>query len=208
MHNCDLEAFYKRIDGHIRLVSAYTEKPILSTIIRACRLKPISVFKKNFKYTTKLERHWVDEFGVYLKLDKKECCISYAQTTFSSTDLFYGVDIKTLLKTSKFALFAAGKNDCIILSLGQDNYLRCRAYTSGRWKIVSPLSLGLRTLAQFYNNIDNGFVNVIDKTSLDIIYPMLDVEKCVATIIPPNQNILSYFENTILWNKIGKLIDV
>jgi hypothetical protein len=201
MHNCDLEAFYKRIDGHIRLVSAYTEKPILSTIIRACRLKPISVFKKNFKYTTKLERHWVDEFGVYLKLDKKECCISYAQTTFSSTDLFYGVDIKTLLKTSKFALFAAGKNDCIILSLGQDDSLRCRAYTD-KWRIISPLSLGLNSLTQFYNNINNGFVNIIDKNLLDTTY---SIDKCVVSIMPPNQNILTYFENKKLLEIIEEI---
>jgi hypothetical protein len=206
MYNCDLETFYKRIDGQVKLVAAYTENPSLYTIIKACRLKPYSVYKNGFKYATTLERHWVDEFGITLKLDKKECRILSSEDVLSSTDLFYGIDTTTLLKTSRAALFAAGKRDYIILSLGQDDYLRCHAFTD-KVHIISPLLLGLKTLNQFYNNINNGFVNVIDKTSLDLIYK-IEIEKCVASIMPPNQNILSYFENEKLLNKIGKLIDV
>src|ERR1700678_3745019 len=126
IYNCDIETFHKRIDGHLKLIAAYTEKPILYTIFKACRMKPISVFgNDSFDYNTTLERHWVDEFGIAFKLNKKKYEITEENKSYSSTDLFYGNSIKTLLKNGKAALFATGKDTCIVLVLGQDDYLRC-----------------------------------------------------------------------------------
>lgn len=191
IYNCDLETFYKRIDGNIKLIAAYCEKPILDTIIRACRMKPSSVFEEGkFNYDTILERSWVDEFGIALKLNKKkiELIKTNDKKFISSTDLFYGNNVKTLLGASKAALFATSNEDgCSILTLGQDDYLRYRVFENDKWKIVAPLLLGLDALEKFYYNINkNGLVNVIE---------IQDMKKCAVTVMPANQNIMKYFDN-------------
>jgi hypothetical protein len=205
MHNLDLENLYSKIKGHIDLVGAHIEDPILIKIIKSCRLKPYSIFNKGFRFDTKYENHWVDEFGNSLKLINKQIKILLNDTeiinkTNISTDLFFGNSIAMTIKNSKFAFIMQGEylgKDIYFVALyGQDEYFRCFIH-SKKWYRISPLLLGTNSLHEIYKYIDSVRVNEISKDRLDFVIP-LDVKRCITTPIPTKQSIVQYFDSEII----------
>jgi hypothetical protein len=63
------------------------------------------------------------------------------------------------------------------------------------------LLLGIKTLSKFYDSINNGFINPIDKKFLELVYPV-EIERCAVSLIPPNQSISEYFDNNIIIKEI------
>lgn len=209
MNSTDLENLYIKIDGHIRLVGAYTQNDNLVKIIKSCRLKPYSIFTNDFQPGTRFEKHWVDEFGNSLKFKNSDPYIVFNDTqimenTKIGTDLFFGRSVRTTAQSSNFALVVSGnfldKNLYMVALYGKDEYLRVFIH-DGEWRKISPLTLGLKTLQQLFNNLGSLWVNELDKDKLDI-FLNFDVEKCIVTSLPPKQNITSYFDNEIIINGI------
>lgn len=198
MKNIDIENFYKKIAGRTSLIAAYTERPVLEKIIRACRLKPHSVFMDNFRFTTKLENHWVDEFGNSAYIDSTEIKIKLNDLNIhtnskTSTDLFYGSSVRTTAQKSKFALIASGKfvNDNILIAsfYGNDEYIRTFLYNN-TWSKVSPLIIGFDALSVFFNNINYQWNEIKPDFG-----GMLKIDKCITTAWPTKRDIVSYFDN-------------
>ena len=204
MYSTDLESLYTKIDGHILLIAAYTQDQSLIKIIRSCRLKPYSVFTKDFQPGTRFERHWVDEFGNSLQFEGATPRILLNNTQISentkiSTDLFYGASINTTAENSKFAFIVGGKHfekDFYIVAFyGQDEYLRAFVYNK-KWTRISPLLLGLNTLRELFRNVGKRMTE-IDKKRLDIALHF-NVEKCIAASLPLKESIPLYFNREIL----------
>lgn len=162
MKNRDLENFYSKINGSIKLISAYVQQPNLINIIKACRLKPYSAFSKGFDYKTTFERHWVDEFGNSLILNNKHFNIllndlNINENTNISSDLFFGRSLKETIKYSKLIMIVSGKYDdkdfCLLGLFGEDEYLNTFMF-SDKWFKVSSLFFGIRALNQLFRNVD------------------------------------------------------
>lgn len=212
MKNIDIEKFYRKIKGHLKLLTAYTDNPTLPKIIRSCRLKPHSIFEDGFEFTTKLENHWVDEFGnsLYLtssSMQLKLGDLSVNKNARNCTDLFYGNSINVTGKNSKFALIAAGTellsdNDFYLVSFyGIDEYIRAFIFTPPVWTRVSPLMMGTNTLEKFFSSINNKWVQEVDKKDLDFVIPF-NMKKCITTSWPTKQDIMSCFNNSKLIDNI------
>lgn len=203
-----MEYFYKRIDKQIKLIAAYIESPSLIKIIKSCRLKPYTIFSDNFQSSnTKLERHWVDEFGNSLIFEEKISRIivndtSTIEYTKTSTDLFFANPIQTTIKNSSFAFVADGnhldKPFYIIALYGNDEYLRAYIYTT-EWNRISPLLLGIKTLNSIFENMNSAWINKIE--NLEHIVG-LELKTAVTTMLPTRQDIKDYFNNDIIIDNI------
>jgi hypothetical protein len=199
MKNTDIESFYKRINKDINLITAITKIPNLSKIIKACRLKPYSIFDKNIEVKYGREYHWVDEFGHSLKLDGgKPQIILYDDNIIQEcsqtlTDLFFGNPIKEAIKDSKSLLIAHGDMASLIALYCNDGYLRCyKILGLGRYIRVSPLLLGIKTLNTFIKNV----MGEIDVKELDCLVPF-KMDRCIITSLPIKQGIPSCFDYVI-----------
>lgn len=208
MQNQDLENLYSKIDNKITLVGSFIGDRIIPQIIKACRLKPYSIFIPKHKSKIKLERHWVDEFGNSLKLQKKALKIILNDTTIInntsiSTDLFFANSINKTICNGKSILIANGKffdKDVVLAAVyGQDEYLRAFFYYNG-WQRISALLLGMNTLHEIFNNINKQFLQ-IDNKQLDFI-TKFDIDKCIIANINRKDNIKSFFNNKIINNII------
>ena len=205
MNNTDLEKLYNKIRNHIQLVEAYTENDGIAKVIKICRLKPYSIFTKNFQPETKFEDHWVDEFGNSLRFENKIPRVELGSTnllenTKISTDLFFGNFIRKTAENSKSIFIAKGKffeKDFNVVALyGQDEYLRAFIFYD-EWVKVSPLLLGINTLHELSNHIDNIWFE-IDKKDLDFVVHF-DIEKCAIISLPVKRRMSLDFD-TILNN--------
>lgn len=197
MKNTDIESFYKRIDKDILLITAITKIQNLSKIIKACRLKPYSIFDKNIEVKYGRENHWVDEFGNSLKFYNIEPQIVIDDTNIKdctkiSTDLFYGNSIHNIVKNTKYMLLAIGNRNSVAALYCNDEYIRCFLISNTMCSRISPLLLGIKTLNIFIKNI-MGEINVKE---LDCLIPF-KVERCVITSLPIKQGISSCFNNAI-----------
>lgn len=204
LNSTDLENLYTKIDGHILLVAAYTQDDSFIRIIRSCRLKPYSIFTNNFQYRTKLESHWVDEFGNSLQFKGITPRILMNDTQVSdntkiSTDLFFGRSIDTTADSSSDAFIVSGKfldrDFYIVAFYGQDEYIRAFAYNK-KWTRISPLLLGLNTLRELFRHAGKRMTE-IDKKRLDIALHF-NVERCVLASLPMKESMPLFFNKEIL----------
>ena len=165
MRNHSLDSFNNLIDKHIRLAQSYSEIEELSFIIKSCRLKPHNYFFGD--KTTKLVLHkkWFDEYGNTLKIYNKKATLinndlRLDRSKLCCSDLYYGLSIDAVIKMSKIAYIAVGKDedllrDCFVFSfLGIDDYLRTYIYVYGEWQQISALFLGFTVLKTIYKYKD------------------------------------------------------
>jgi hypothetical protein len=164
MKNLSLESIHYHIRKQILLTESYTEFSGLSFIIKACRLIPKDYLEdRNPKIV--LKRHWVDEFGNSLHINKnKKIKLTYNDLTLdrskiNCTDMYYGLSIENVIKISKLGYFCAGFDDesleerNYICLLGVDNYFRTYLF-DGEWSQVSTLHLGMSNLKLITKKID------------------------------------------------------
>lgn len=189
MHSTDLEKFHKKIEKHIRWISAFTQDNILYNIIKSCRLKPYSIFTHSFQSDMNFSKYWVDEFGNSLKFDGRHPYIvvndvDICDKTQVSTDLFACNSINMVAKKSKSVMLIHCKfldRDCKIASFyGEDEYIRAFIFNN-QWIKISPLIIGINTLHEFLKNIDNMRMTEINIKMLDCAY-RFDIVKC--TVMP------------------------
>lgn len=160
MKNPSLDRYYSKIGRSILLAEGYTEIDNLSSIIKACRLKP--VFSGSYKL--ELYRHWLDEFSNSFKIIKnKRIKIVYNDLEYErmiSTDLYCGLSLDKIFRMSKLAHLLIGTDEDIrdnyflLTFLGIDNYLRSYLFMYGEWAIVSPLMLGMKRLQSIFKHTD------------------------------------------------------
>lgn len=167
MKSPSLESFYYKINRSVLLTQSYTEIENLAFIIKACRLKPKTLFFNNEKYSLKLYQEWFDEFGNILKIIKtKKIDIIYNDLSIIdnkiATDLYYGLSVDKIVKISKLMHLIIGKDEAsdkvfIITFLGIDNYLRSYLFMDNEWTVVSPLILGINRLRNIIKRSDIKF---------------------------------------------------
>src|SRR5258708_1755722 len=200
MNTIDLENLYVKIRGRISLIGSYIQNENIVDVIKSCRLKPYSIFVGEFKPGTRLEDHWVDEFGNSLKIKDKiptillnDPCIS--ENTKISSDLFYGSAINNIAETSKSIFLAQGKYIgsyfCLVAVYCSDEYYRVFAY-NGKWNRISPLLLGVNTHYELLKHMGKHYVE-IDKKRLDLLIDF-DVEKCALISLPIRSDKLKEFD--------------
>lgn len=181
MKSPSLDALYAQIDRCILLAQSYTEVSELFFVIKTCRLKPYDYIFEDKTNKLVLYRHWFDEFGNSLQINKQKRVkiiyndLSLDHNRIVCTDLYYGLSMQKVAKISKLAHVCVGKDedsfqDCCMLSfLGIDNYLRTYMYLYGEWKQVSPLLLGLKNLRTIGKNADvKHFVELTKKENSPI----------------------------------------
>lgn len=187
-NNIDIEKLYSKINSRILLASTYYEEPLLVEIIKGCRLKPLSVFDKNFKYRTILENVWIDEFGNSLRFENSSKKIYLNDTSLNekhkiSSDLFLGNSISKCIEFSSDAIIITGEHfgDPITLVCfhGKDEYLRAYMFI-GEWIKTSPLLLGLNTLRLLYKHLGKKRIVEIDTNDLDVVLKF-DMRKCFVS---------------------------
>lgn len=154
-----IEEFYIKIHKDLMLIESYLEYPNLSNILKSCRLKPQS-YINNKTIRTKLHNTWCDEFNSHLNLNEKELSITHNNlySKSVSTDMYYGLSIKNILKISQLIFIQIGNCDdtnkfrfflsfyCI------DNYFRSYIFEDN-WKQCSSLYLGLDNLNIILNRL-------------------------------------------------------
>lgn len=175
MKSPSLDSFYQKIDKKILLAQAYTEIEELPFIIKSCRLKPYSYVFENREEKTVLYNWWFDEFGNSLKITKnKKLKITYNDLSLDRekivcTDLYSNLEISKIMKISKLAYIAAGKEedlyqDSFLLNfLGMDDYWRSYLFMYDEWVSVSPLLLGIDTLKLIAQKKDLQYFLQFDK---------------------------------------------
>lgn len=201
MKSPSLDAFYAKIDRLVRLTESYTEIEELSFIIKACRLKPYSLFSQKKDERLVLHRWWFDEYGNSLRIVKnKRIKITYGDLELDRknivcTDLYYGLSIDKIAKMSKLVHLYSGKDedlyeDCAVLTfVGLDNYLRSYVYMYGEWKPISPLTLGMRLLKSLANHLDiKHFLKLENKENC--IIPCISAETWLS-FMPPSKEFTS-----------------
>lgn len=159
-----IENYYENIKPELNLVCSYLEDKSLKDIFIKCRLKP---YKYNSRFNIKLllRRHWVDEFGNSLILEKKKIKIiendmSLDPKHIKYTDLYEGVGIENVSKISKLFYLYYGKDEdtnedyYMFAFLGIDNYIRVFVFYQCKWYNFSPLSLGIKNLRKITENED------------------------------------------------------
>lgn len=173
MKSPSLESFYHKIDKKISLAQAYTEIEGLSYIIKSCRLKPSSYVFQDRENKITLHEWWFDEFGNSLQIKDKKINIIYNDLSLERekivcTDLYSNLDISKIVKVSKVAYVAAGKDDdfyrdiYLLGLLGLDDYWRCYLHLYGEWAQVSPLLIGLETLGIITKKIELKYFTELD----------------------------------------------
>jgi hypothetical protein len=203
MKNTDIENFYRRIDGHIKLIAAYTGEKYLPQIIRSFRLKPNTCFDAGFDYETRLEYCWCDEFGNAIRLAEKQlklslCDIKINQNAKTCTDLFYGNSVKEIANKSKYVLIATG-DYTFAAFYGIDEFIRAFVYDGAKWISVSPLVMGINTAKIIFDNM-NKAEKKLDKDKLDFVMPF-EIENAITTPWTEGKDIVSF-----LHNKTGEIV--
>lgn len=201
MRSPSIEWLHAKLDKHIKLAAAYTERKELEFIITSCRLKPFLYIFKERDNKIILYRWWFDEFGNSLKIIKnKRINIIYnelkiEQKDIVCTDMYYGLSMNRIAKMSKLVLVCYGKDEdlykdcCLITFLGIDNHLRSYLLWNGEWQIVSPLLLGMRWLKILSNNLDiKRFFKIENKEKLPI--PCIS-GKAWLSFLPASEEFLS-----------------
>jgi hypothetical protein len=204
MKSPSLDKLYAILNKHILLAQSYTEIDGLEFIIKSCRLKPYSYFFEDRDERIILHRHWFDEFGNSIKIDKnKRVRIVYGDLSLDQnkavcTDLYHGLSMEKVAKMSKLAYLLAGKDedlyeDCFFLTfLGIDNYLRCYTYLYNEWHQVSPLILGMKHLKNISKNADiKHFLELKNKDNMPV--PCISVNEWI-TLMPPNAEFTAIIE--------------
>lgn len=163
MKSPSIESFYANLNKQIRLAQSYTEIDSLSSIIRACRLKPTEYLSNRSKNII-LYRHWEDEFNNSLSIKKKKLIITTGnlinKKPIVCTDMYHGLSIAKISKMSKLLFLSFGKDEdkkedcCLLTFLGIDNYLRSYLLLYGEWRQVSPLIIGVPNLKNIFKKID------------------------------------------------------
>lgn len=175
MKTIDLETFYKRISGHVKLVGDFLERREISSIIKMCRMKPYSLFTGELPSKTKLEKYWVDEFGNSLFLEDKNIFIFMNDTelehnTTVSTDLFSN-NWNFIIENCKSVCLMHGsyfdKDIKIITFYGNDEYLRSFILYGEECNRISSLLLGTNSLCEILKHLNNYNVVDIDVGVLD-----------------------------------------
>lgn len=150
MRNLSLEQFYKRISNKIAVVGGYLDDKSICSVIKSCRLKPLSVYSKHFTYETKLEDIWVDEFGHLLSINKKKTKIKPLSATIPdiSTDIFKYEKVEFIVDHSSYACIGISPDttNFILLLMGTDNYFRCYECKNDVIRPLTPLIVGLKIL--------------------------------------------------------------
>ena len=151
MRSVDLETFHRRIKNSIQIASDYVNEPLFGHLVRACRLKPHSVFTGQFQKNT-LEYCWIDEFGYCLDLSSNRTLAikqsPTSNTTQIGTDLWFGLGTKALLPISKVAIL----HPSWLLLYGKDEYLRC--FNLETRNKASPLECGVELIIELLRNMD------------------------------------------------------
>lgn len=161
----NIERLYAEIRKHILLVQSYTEISELVFIIKSCRLKPYPYIFETKNAKLVLFRWWLDEFGNSFKIIKNKKIkiilndLSLDRARIVCTDLYRGLSLDRMAKTSKLVHLLSGKDDdhtdCFMISfLGIDNYLRSYLNIEGDWQQVSPLLLGMKELKNIAKHAD------------------------------------------------------
>ncbi len=166
MKNFSINYLYDQIDKQIKLLEAYTEIENLGLIVKACRLKPYNYKVCSGFNKIILHKHWFDEFGNSLKINKNKKIeiiyndLSLDRAKIISTDLYYGLSLDKIMKISQLAYISIGKETdlqqeySLAIFKGIDNFLRAYLYTVGTWEQVSPLMAGFHNLQYIFKNLD------------------------------------------------------
>jgi len=208
MQNLSLEQFYKRIKNKIALIGGYIEDKSICDIIKACRLKPLSIFSPSSNHFVPqkiLEDMWVDEFnGNVLEIKKKKAKIKFWPVTLlsNSTDIFKYETIQFIIEHSSYAcigLYPDTKN-FILLLMGTDNYFRCYECIDDRIKIITPLIVGLKILKCCVTMKSlTTFQKLTIKSELK---PVKDVEWFIVPL--PAQKL--FMLNIVAYNKLRSIL--
>ncbi len=187
-----LDNFYHKIRKSILLVEGYTEIRHMASIMKACRLKPVPIFKEDYKL--QLYKLWFDEFGNSLKILKKKrievICGDLSLPKSICTDLYSGLSINKTAKMSKVVHIITGLDEdkkehyLFITFLGIDNYLRSYMFMYNEWTAVSPLMLGIVKLQNIMRHKDIRYFHELAFKKNNII-PCATASEYVSYCLPP-----------------------
>lgn len=174
----NLEILYNDLHKHLLLAKYHSNNKYLPFIIKACRLKPLSFIYDKINYANMLHRHWVDEFGntLYINKDKtikiNKNYLIIEREKLICTDLYYNATMEKISKISHMAYIFSGKDDqinyYIISFLGIDNYLRTYYY-DGVWQHLPSLHLGIDILNKIAEDYDTTyFMTIAEKNDLSL----------------------------------------
>ena len=206
MRSLSLEQFYKRIKNKIAIVGGYIEDKSICSIIKSCRLKPITVFTEHFDFKTLLEPVWIGEDrNIAIEIKKKKAkVITLLQNEVHSmvTDIFKNETVKFIVEHSSYAcigLYPDTKN-FILLLMGTDNYFRCYECIDDRVKIITPLIVGLKILKCCVTMKSlTSFQKLTIKSELK---PVKDVEWFIVPL--PAQKL--FMLNIVAYNKLRSIL--
>jgi len=196
--NTSYKDFVDKINRQLKIVSGYLEDNLYFNLIKGCRLKPVSVFSKNFSYNPKFENIWIDEFGNTLNIKEKSIVENDKNYKFDliKTDLWFNRDVIDILQNSLVAYVCLGyKNNTKtyeILCLGIDYFLRGFIISSNESKIYPPLLFKERNIRSLYVNLQTDNIIKLDKDKFNSI---LTYDNCDGLIIPKSK--FNYLINEI-----------
>ena len=183
MHNTDFEIFLSKIKPNIDIAAIYSRNQQFPMIVRACRLKPLTILQNGKLRKNQLEIDWVDEFSVLLTIGRDSHKISKTNLRVNSTDLF----LSNPSYNSKCVMQLMG-DSTLFLTLGHDEYLRASLHIDGKSFIVSPLLAGLEAIQLFLKNHETRkVISDIDATKFGCLLP---IKTRVGVIRPSNLDIL------------------
>lgn len=143
--NIDYETFYSKHIKCFKIFAANVGDKSFDWLMRACRLKPYSVFEKGFNGNT-FHRWWVDEWDNSIVLEKDKLVVilndpNIKKRTNTKTDLFFGRSIPSTVEQSQTALLIDNRLVCY----GHDEFLRAFELPNKR---IAPISIGIDNLKQ------------------------------------------------------------
>lgn len=208
MKNISYSELIKRIQKNINLVCAYLQDDSFDFIIKSCRLKPISIFNKQFNKNFKLDNIWFDEFGNSLVIKNNECHILYDDSDLKlkkiiSTDLFSGRNLKEISKISNLIyIFYSDNKSCISL-MDEEGYLRTFIHEKNEWMQSSSLILGLNTLKLISKNHKLiNFVEIDLQANRNILIDSCSDKIEWLSCWPANEEFLNELKQIELFNNI------
>jgi hypothetical protein len=206
MRSLSLEQFYKRIKNKIAIVGGYIEDKSICSIIKSCRLKPITVFTEHFDFKTLLEPVWIGEdqnIAIEIKKKKAKVITLLQNETHSMvTDIFKNETVKFIVEHSSYACVGLypGTENFILLLMGTDNYFRCYECMDDCIKIISPLIVGLKILKCCVTMKSlTSFQKLTIKSELK---PVKDVEWFIVPL--PAQKL--FMLNIVAYNKLRSIL--
>lgn len=144
MTNRGIEEVYAKLENSFHAVEGYLDDRKIADVFKACRLKPYRIFGKSpERWNTRIHRHWIDEYGNSLRIEKKKLVVmmndlSIDRSYIRCTDLYGGLDAERTMKISKVAYVV----DELVAFVGIDDYLR--VFVDG--VRCSPLMFGIDEL--------------------------------------------------------------